>query len=105
MSREIGAARIALWVKDLDWYETICIHEHPLREQIMHLVIDARGVEFAKCLEFRIIRGPQDLIPLRGLKFGINAWPHSLDNFPPFVIAEYCALKEKAEAKKARTNK
>lgn len=101
----VTEAKLKLWVKDLDWNDTICIHEDKLQDIILHLVIDLRGGEFAKCLSFRVITKPNDLIPLRGLKFGLTAWPESLDEFPPFVISEYCALKERANAKKVRGGK
>lgn len=97
-----NVARVRLWIEDLDWYETICIHDHTLREWIERQILEVRGGEFTSCLQWRVISAPKDLIPLRGLKFGLTAWPESLNQFPPFVIAEFCALKERSDARKAR---
>lgn len=101
---ELGLERrVRIWITDLDWYETICIHaEEGLRQYIETRIREERGGEFTSCLQWKVIESPKDLISLRGLKFSLTAWPESLNQFPPFVIAEFCALKEKSDARKAR---
>jgi len=97
-----GKARIDHWLKDLDWYDTILIHQDEVKDHVAELILKDRGTEFLRNVKFVTVRSPNDLLQFRGMKFGLVAWPGSLDEFAPFVLAEFCALKEKIDGRKAR---